>query len=89
MSLASVFPPHYLSSVKPGGLRKSPGGNGHCIRYWFVLFITFTLTKVLTSTQEDVPKGSNDRPLEDVTIYDSGEVCYYTCVMCGVFIPRF
>ncbi|KAG1771774.1 peptidylprolyl isomerase B [Suillus occidentalis] len=23
---------------------------------------------------EDVPKGSNDRPLEDVTIYDSGEL---------------
>lgn len=29
----------------------------------------------LTRRAEVVPKGGNDRPLEDVVIYDSGEVC--------------
>lgn len=29
---------------------------------------------MLTHRAEDVPKGSSDRPLEDVVIYDSGEV---------------
>jgi hypothetical protein len=28
----------------------------------------------LTQAAENFPKGSNDRPLEDVTIVDSGEV---------------
>ena len=30
---------------------------------------------MLTPSVEDVPKGQNDRPLEDVIIHDSGEVC--------------
>ena len=30
---------------------------------------------MLIHHSEDVPKGSGDRPLEDVVIYDSGEVC--------------
>ena len=29
---------------------------------------------MLTDSAEDVPKGSNDRPLKDVVISDSGEV---------------
>lgn len=30
---------------------------------------------LLTPHVEEVPKGGNDRPLEDVIIFDSGEVC--------------
>lgn len=86
MSLALILQPHYLSSVKPGCLRKSPGGNGHCILYWFALYYLYS-TIILTRCSEDVPKGSNDRPLEDVTIYDSGEVCYYIYlpVLCSAY----
>jgi hypothetical protein len=76
VSLASILQLHYLSSVKPGCLRKSPGGNGHYILYRFALYYLYSAV-VLTRYAEDVPKGSNDRPLEDVTIYDSGEVCFY------------
>ena len=49
-----------------------------------VLFLsTSPPPNILTHRAEDVPKGRNDRPLEDVVIYDSGEVrpssqnCYY------------
>jgi len=41
------------------------------------LVCSFCLVARITLTRrtEDVPKGSSDRPLEDVVIYDSGEVC--------------
>lgn len=45
-------------------------------------YITSTTLLVLTHISEDVPKGRNDRPVEDVTIYDSGEVCYFTFHCC-------
>ena len=44
----------------------------HAIGMW--ILNVFTLRPWLTSTTENVAKGRNDRPLEDVIIVDSGEV---------------
>jgi hypothetical protein len=72
--------------VKLGCLRKSLGGNGYRICYWFASHPFYNVV-YLTRSLEDVPKGSNDRPVQDVVISDSGEVCYSTFIgTCSVFI---